>query len=791
MDEFTFQHELHLLKQRVSEMSTSHQSRASPRQPSRDHFSEQLQDVKAHLASLQTHLALFQNFAQPKEGIPTQATKQPVAMPVEANNMILPPHGGFNVPSGPLYWQLFSSLRSDVQIIDRRVATLEDSMSELEDRIDRLDPHRFTPASSVASSEAHEESAMRFSKHTAPSLPNSGRPVTEYQDAHAVAWSPTELQDVQAARAQFSSGLAALGRAFEVLTSSAPAGRPKTVSYQSVTAQSVPQELSGNESVGSHVSEARSYVDRAVEQLRQDKEAVRSCIESGKQNNEQLKQQNTDLQHKVSTLDDENLSLMVAVRRMQANSFGHQRSQPIEPASVIYRDQEIARLDELLRNATEKLNHSESLAANKTRQVEALIDELGKRHAWCKQQKAELERATAQLQEKEVDLGEARDWYLWKCQEHKRRCEWLQQSKDHNEHDLHIAEDRICELERVLQDCQNSKDEEIDQMIATRDAEIKRGQEFCEQKDAVIEKQEGMIQRGVELLMQRDKDIEALEEKLAALEEDKRTMREDRSQLVQLLHQRDDDIVTFKRQIDSLQAKIRAAHEKRRRDAERQQAVTPLAWAAKAAGEGEVLETQRSWTPKRIDGYTRLPHEDQRAYVWQEDARQPAPEFGKPSPLSVPSHWRAAWDSEKDKPVMFRRSSNGTVETVPFPVGHQPTATESARRAKDRAKDEPTTADSEHKPPPPRPASLRRHHKLPLDVTFNPPLPAPVATAHKASSTTNLRGSAKDQTQDMCDKQRVISKHQSLQDLPRRKLQAYVETEGESGDERRDACLLD
>ena len=55
------------------------------------------------------------------------------------------------IPSGPVFWQLFNSWRSDFEGLDTRVAGLEQDVDALEDRVDRLEPDRFTPAGSTAS----------------------------------------------------------------------------------------------------------------------------------------------------------------------------------------------------------------------------------------------------------------------------------------------------------------------------------------------------------------------------------------------------------------------------------------------------------------------------------------------------------------------------------------------------------------------------------------------------------------------------------------------------------------
>ena len=152
MDEHTFQDELRQLKQRVSEMSLSSQQRQrehlvleQSRDPQMflwpyapDSFSSQLCSIKHQLNSMQRTVA-----AQVQQ---QQQASSPWTGPQA--NIALPPHGGLNAPSTPLYWQLYSALKTEVQAVDERVASIEALCSELEDRVDALEPRRFTPPGS-------------------------------------------------------------------------------------------------------------------------------------------------------------------------------------------------------------------------------------------------------------------------------------------------------------------------------------------------------------------------------------------------------------------------------------------------------------------------------------------------------------------------------------------------------------------------------------------------------------------------------------------------------------------
>lgn len=155
MDERTFQNELIALKYRVAEM-------ASPCQPSQmllpashaanDAFSYQLDDLKMRLQSMQTSLNQF-------TAMQTSHDSVRLARGALAENDSFPEtQSRLSLPSGPLFWQLFESLRNDVQGLNGRLARTEQSLSDLEDRVDGLEPSQFTPAASEDESIPHSHS---------------------------------------------------------------------------------------------------------------------------------------------------------------------------------------------------------------------------------------------------------------------------------------------------------------------------------------------------------------------------------------------------------------------------------------------------------------------------------------------------------------------------------------------------------------------------------------------------------------------------------------------------------
>lgn len=121
MDKITFQSKLLYLKKRFAQMVALYKrspSRLSSSPYSSDAFSDDIRELKARLASMQSSLHHFNN---------------PQALPR---------------PVGSLFCQQFASLRDDVCRIKMHVTDLEQNVSDLEDRVDHCLNPVLTPAAS-------------------------------------------------------------------------------------------------------------------------------------------------------------------------------------------------------------------------------------------------------------------------------------------------------------------------------------------------------------------------------------------------------------------------------------------------------------------------------------------------------------------------------------------------------------------------------------------------------------------------------------------------------------------
>ena len=159
MNNYDFQQQVRALKQRVSEMSM----RYSPTMPTEDLFSDQLRELKNQVTYMQERLM------RPEGSIPTMPAASSANMFRLHSEGEFKSSNQFTLPSGPLFWQLFNNLRTDLRSLDGRVATLDSSVSNLEEKVDELDPNRFTPPSSTSGSDLSHAGCTGFNALTCDS----------------------------------------------------------------------------------------------------------------------------------------------------------------------------------------------------------------------------------------------------------------------------------------------------------------------------------------------------------------------------------------------------------------------------------------------------------------------------------------------------------------------------------------------------------------------------------------------------------------------------------------------
>ncbi|KAK1058080.1 hypothetical protein LTR74_013685 [Friedmanniomyces endolithicus] len=838
MDDQTFQRELHQLKERVAVMTARHLLSSPRGQPSSltsagIEFTAQVDDLRQHIARLEQVLGEAYQ--------PVPLNSQPHTMPWDLSPLTkaaLVPQSS-NPPRPELHYSLpksFNDLRCDVDDVNARCRDVEGAVAELEDKMDRLDPYRFTPLGSEASADdgvgLHPVlgSSMLLPPPAPPGLyPAFGANVSLHPPPPPSPHS-THVQETRGTEFRDSSA-----------TSSA------TVNEHLLTTKQVAEGLFRAKLDASHITldilrKLSARMDDAQPLPKPEQKVVHAIVKFHRKLAADHSWSAAFLQDSSRAGEPNGMSASrrasVAVSELDASESLPPRSERLsvppttstQAAGVAFRDQEILRLEELLSEAQEAAMISEQQAC----QARKASSDLHKRYQECARMNyyhstlyhkrdAEVYTLKEEASQREVHLQQLND-YLHTRDEQIERCsesyrQVLERSKAEGAI-IQVAECRIEKLRQMLLDCQRNKDNEIDRMVQGREEEIGRLQQFCEQKDVVAHSQEQIIARGASLMEQKDETIEALSRKVEALQEDNASERKQRQLTSKLLEERDTELIALKASSTRPSAVPTASSHSDRRPhtPDRVSARSPFlaspprpqgaAWTSVHPErrayilEGGIADTIESptrlheqatakhddappffakrpavWSPRPIPHDRRLPHEVNRASAWgRAHEHQSQPSFGKPSPMGHRRH--------QDESPRRRRSSPHPRKIRYLIDGEVVDAEDGGRSKATRHANEPAelpngpsspAAAAEHH------ASFRRsasgRHSLPMDRTVWPPLPAPVAP-NKMQSLADLRTAVRgEQLQRM-------GRPKSMQELKKRgEHQAYVETEVESGGE--------
>ncbi|KAK4507514.1 hypothetical protein PRZ48_001249 [Zasmidium cellare] len=692
MDDNTFQQELTRLKHRVAEMASTYNRAPIMSQPlgRADAFHHQLYDLKSQLESMQHSLSSL-------TGTPTRAPSSQLLQPAEMfstpsiNTNALPvPHSQLSLPSGPLFWQLFTSLRTDVRSLDTRVADVEQhvsdvedrmlrNVSDLEDRIDKLDPSQLTPAGS-------EDTTL----HT------------------------TQDWDTEPAFQQ-------AGDMFPYNTPFAPAQDPWSAWYSYSNDWATPNAHATTDNVTAGNMAGPTY---------------------------------------TSQIHDGNSA---------SGSEG-----------VAFRDREIAQLDELMRKAQESIQNSDAVISQKDVQIQQLKSEQENSNAKIQ----ELERVIAQQESTIQDSDEM----LYDKNGHIEHLQNRVESKDaalcaysskqyameqsfiEKKTQLYHADRQVKQLQQALYELRNKMNDDMAEVKSVKDEEIMKLRDFCEAREVVVQEQEQIIARGADLLEDRDAELERLGQQMKGLDDDYRNETRERARFARLLDERDEEISELK---SSLSNALMPKHKHSKHESSEKPAVVdreekvlcyqPSPFAIAGTPGRRPTTGARQWTPKAIDNYTPLPHEQRRASVWKtgQSSAEQHHKFGVPGELASPSPSEERTPPENRRRDLRRSDSLKLLERLALAEegGSRPARSHTGSH------------------------SVTKRLRLPLDndddVASRPPLPARVPP-RKMMSVNELGSRAKNDGE--TGHQRPISRHQSIQDFPRNKLQAYVEDGASGGD---------
>jgi hypothetical protein len=482
MEEDSFQEDLRSLKQRVSELSI----RYSLPQPSmtfredkstKDPFGEQLSDVLKRLHAVEQSMKTKKAKPSPTWGNDALTSQsRPSTIP-----------GSSSVdPLGPNFWQMHNMLnerqttfarslesRLEMQMndfaerldgleeawssrADKLTSFLSEQLNELDDRLESIDPNRFTPATSTAGSE-------HCTEHPSPptTLPYSeastSAPVCElYTDAKQVYVQPCRHDET------FATPISGRG-------SLPPPGR-----FNPSLIQPTP---------------------------RQGETFVSNCCESKLRSNiEHLSQQNDAISQQMSTLDRANEEMLQRIQSMgqrlqHAQLFcGPNKYDPqslpkhgsnqfnASPEGVDFRDREISRLDEQLRIAHETLRITEESLKQRDEQIEEF-----RKNAETTER--EISAACHVSREKEEEMDELRRQVV-----HYKNAalEWERTSRERAQ-DLCSFSSEAHKVKHTLQEKTEQHQVEVNKMKEAHEKKMQELNKFCEEKDGVIQKQQKNI----------------------------------------------------------------------------------------------------------------------------------------------------------------------------------------------------------------------------------------------------------------------------------------------------------
>ncbi|KAK0944986.1 hypothetical protein LTR29_003578 [Friedmanniomyces endolithicus] len=837
MDERTFQRELHQLKERVADMTARHMLSSPRSQPSSltpvgSDFTAQVDDLKQHIARLEQVLGEAHQ--------PAPLESQPHTMPWDLSPLTKAALVPQSKPSRPgLHYSLpksFNDLRCDMDDVDARCRDVEGAVAELEDKMDRLDPYRFTPLGSEAS--ADDGVGLHPALGSSMPLPLSAPPGLYSAYGANVSLHPPSPPSPHSTHVQETRGT-------EFHDSSATSSA--TVNEHLLTTKQVAEGLFRAKLDASHITldilrKLSARMDDTQPLPKPEQKVVHAIVKFHRKLAADHSWSAASLQDSSRAGEPNGMSASrrasVAVSELDASESLPPRSERLsvppttstQAAGVAFRDQEILRLEELLSEAQEAAMISEQQAC----QARKASSDLHKRYQECAgmnyyhstlyhKRDAEVYTLKEEASQREVHLQQLND-YLHTRDEQIERCsesyrQVLERSKAEGAI-IQVAECRIEKLRQMLLDCQRNKDNDIDRMVQGREEEIGRLQQFCEQKDVVAHSQEQIIARGASLMEQKDETIEALSRRVEALQEDNASERKQRQLTSKLLEERDTELIALKASSTRPGAVPTASSHSDRRPhtPDRVSARSPFlaspprpqgaAWASVHPErrayilEGGIADTIESptrlheqatakhddappffakrpavWSPRPIPHDRRLPHEVNRASAWgRAHEHQSQPSFGKPSPMGHRRH--------QDESPRRRRSSPHPRKIRYLIDGEVVDAEDDGRSKAIRHSNEP--AELPNGPSSPaaaaeRHASFRRstsgRHSLPMDRTVWPPLPAPVAP-NKMQSLADLRTAVRG------ERLQRMGRPKSMQELKKRgEHQAYVETEVESGGE--------
>lgn len=739
MDDGRWQPQLHDLKERVNALTLQYTPRRvcvtpatamSPPEPAEDVFATQLRDIKAHMGILQDSIAKCEASMRPQ---PTSMASAPFDEQMAMQSHQAP-------PSTPMLWDAIASLQSEIGVLGARMGGLEQDVDFLEDRVDKLEPDQFTPAGSTASQEEGgglqlseqkpSEDLLGTSTACLPELCSEGEG-TVYD---ARAGRPEQHHDrVSLPLARMNGDVkwqwpqgSSCAPERKLRPLAAPVFWPKPwhntyVPYNPAN-ESMPAYSEG-------VAFRDRELDRMDDQLKIAQESLKSSEELAAANNTTMHDLRRDLE--ISQADLERAFIQMAHDKRNS--------------------------DEVVRGLREELEESRRgnqaftmRIEEQQRKIDGHLMTVSDRDSALRYWKQRCDDETSAFQHSIADRDQALQ--RWEESYYSLSDAWRK------ENECAIA------LGSKLDHYRSDRRKELEHVHRSYEREMDKLKEFCEHKDVVIAKQERVMSRGATLMEEKDAELDRLQRRLRVVEDDMQHETRQQKRMGRLLEEKQTEIERLK---SSAKGKERNPGE----DEEYQRQPLTMPASTEAIDSDKTLADQahvlRRLMEPRLEYLSDGDYYGPREASARQAGRPGSPRRRRPRRHESSRHLR---DHHSE-----RRHERHDRRPTPPPRPHRHEDRGERFVADKAAETQPELSDR------------RRRPRFSDDTTSfeHPPLPAPVA-ARKMASEADLRSSNNAMRGDGAG--RSLSKHRSMQELPgassRRRLQAYVETEGESDAER-------
>lgn len=735
MEDDSFQQQLHSLKDRVNALTLQYSPRPapvapvaypSPPIPSGDAFTMQLQDLKAHLNTLQKSMSKYQ----------TSMHQQSASRPSKPAADEMMAQSRLTLPSGPAFWQLFNSLRSDFQTLDTRVAGLEQDVDALEDRVDKLEPDLFTPAGSTASQE--DSGGVQITQKPSQDLLGASMAClpelcSVQEDGFSSTMPGQHHRKVSSLQSQPRDAFEwqwPTGHHWSEDSMRRPYATPM---FQTQTTYN-PHEICGfANNAASVYPEGVAFRDREIDRMDDQLRIVQESLKSSEALAAAKDTTMSDMQAQIESLQAEN-------RRMTAHMAKEAQSK---------RGQDVY-IRQLRRGLEERVKAFQTREEERRRTNDAHLQTIAERDYAVRYWQERCDQEASVFQQHIADRDQALQ--RWEESYNAVNDAWRQESE------------RAAALRSRLDHHRSNQRQEMQELHLTYEKEMNKLKEFCGHKDEVLVKQERVMARGGRLLEERDAEIDRLQRRIRAAEDDFEHERRQQNRMARLLGEAQTEVERLSSQsVPELKSMDNGSVTAQ----EHEQA---MAASTEAVDGREPFERPHSREGRRAEDRRR-----ERRYSGSsssEASTREAARTGSPRPRRLTRHesWRRL-QHPRVEDRNHRRERRPTPPPRPIRLPYREDRRE--RFVADKSEAQPALPDR------------RRARFLDDDVIFvsSPPPPAPAA--RKMASEADLR-SANNAIVREAEAGKRLSKHQSMQELPgaRGRLQAYVETEGESDAEK-------